>query len=243
MASSDALIAERHYENSKLTRATVPYMAERFGELDSRRAAEAFRTFPGAPRVRLPKQWLRPSMPLIRALRRRRSDSGFSGEPISLAELAEILRSSYGLTEGGRRAAPSAGALYPIELFPVCLRVKGVEPGFYHYHVREDVLERLAGDAVRSVRESVVAVSRELDCACLILMSAVWERSTAKYGERGYRFLMLDAGHLAQNLVLVATALELRSCPLGGFFEDRLAEEMGLDRAREWLLYGVAVGR
>jgi SagB-type dehydrogenase family enzyme len=207
----------------------------------------------GAPGTALPPP-ARPDCSFWEAIERRRSGREFSADPIGLDELAALLHAGYGLTHrlespsgGGAlplRAVPSGGALYPLEVYLAALRVDGLEPGLYHF---DPLLRELAVVRPELVPDEVAMLSTYPEivssCAALLVVAAVFGRTRFKYGVRGYRFALLEAGHLAQNVVLAATALGLASVPLGGFY-DRLTDEfLGLDGVNESSLYTIAVGR
>ena len=208
-------------------------------------------------RLPLPKRALPPprrsDLPLTEAIAARRSCRRFGKEPIQAADVAALLDAGYGVTHAldshdGRpmlplRAVPSGGALYPLELYVGALRVDGLDAGLYHF----DPLER----SVAVVRESlnagdVTALSTYPEivegAAAVVFLAAVFGRSRFKYGVRGYRFALLEAGHVAENVLLAATALGLGAVPLGGYY-DRLTDEfLGLDGVNESTLYTVALG-
>jgi SagB-type dehydrogenase family enzyme len=178
----------------------------------------------------------------------------FSGAAISLEQLSYILALSYGvtgevllddgLTTRKRRAAPSAGALYPIEIYPVALRVDGVQDGLYHYVPDEHMLEGLQLRDLRGeIMQAVLYPEVVAQASAVLLLTAIFQRTRFKYGERGYRFVLLDAGHVAQNMYLVATALGVGAVAIGGFLDDeanRLVEMNGVDEA---VVYVVVIGR
>src|SRR5207249_928322 len=142
------------------------------------------------------------------------------------------------------RAVPSAGALYPLELYAAALQVDDLSPGLYHFDPLAPGLE-----AMRSglTTEELAAVSTYPEiassCAVLVLVAAIFGRTRFKYGLRGYRFALLEAGHVAQNLVLAATALGLAAVPLGAFYDRRADGFLGLDGVNESTLYMIALGR
>jgi len=143
------------------------------------------------------------------------------------------------------RAYPSSGALYAVEVYPVVLRVEGLEPAVYHYRAVEHALEvvRPEIDQARVVA-AVLPVEREMvaGAAALFCLSGVFPRHERKYGEGGYRMLVAEAGHISQNLILAATALGLAARPFGGVFDDLLNRELGLSGAEEQFLLAVLVG-
>lgn len=207
---------------------------------------------PTAPWIPLP-----PGVPIQASLtdliRERVSCRAFRDKPpLGLAELATLLRTGYGITgvtDGGAvhiidRAAPSAGGLYPLELTVLVRSVAGLPAGIYHYVPFADGLEQVSGDAVPPALVSRLFAGQPwvAEAAVVLMLSAVCERSLTRYADRGYRYLLLEAGHVAQTLVLAATGLHLGVVPLGGFLDDELSGLLSLDTDSEIVLYGAAVG-
>ncbi|HET6988741.1 MAG TPA: SagB/ThcOx family dehydrogenase [Kribbella sp.] len=206
---------------------------------------------PTAPWIRLP-----PGVPVRASLtdvvRERLSCRAFRDQPVHLAELATLLRIGYGVTgvtEDGPlyvvdRVVPSAGGLYPLELSVLVRSVEGLASGIYHYVPFADGLEQICAEAVPPALVSSLFLGQPwaAEAAVVLVMSAVCERSLSRYGDRGYRYLLLEAGQLAQNLVLTATGLRLGAVNLGGFLDDELAGLLRLDTESEIVLYGTAVG-
>jgi SagB-type dehydrogenase family enzyme len=187
-------------------------------------------------------------------LDRRRSHRAFDSDPIADDALAALLHAGYGVTgwlEGDEgqpdlrvRAVPSAGALYPLEVYAAVLRVGGLEPGLYHFDPPRSCLELLRTGiepdelACLSPYPDIVA-----SCAALVFVAGIFGRTRFKYGLRGYRFALLEAGHVAQNVLLAATALGLAAVPIGGFYDRRTDAFLGLDGVNESTLYAIAFGR
>jgi SagB-type dehydrogenase family enzyme len=196
--------------------------------------------------------------PLDRALddvlTRRRSRRTFGSEPVALDSLAAVLHAAYGVTgalgsdgdqsELALRAVPSGGALYPLELYAAVLRVGELEPGLYHFDPPLRGLEvlrtGLAPDELAALSSYPEIAS---SCAVLVVVAAIFGRTRFKYGSRGYRFALLEAGHVAQNALLAATALELAAVPLGAFYDRRTDAFLGLDGVNESTVYAIAFGR
>lgn len=213
----------------------------------------AGKTYPHRPRVALPP---RPRVPrrVERAIWKRRTRRTFTGKGISTSRLGRVLRCAYGVT--GRtnadstplpatdlRACPSAGALYPLEVYPVVLRSGDLPAGVYHYNVPGHALERLAdGDFRRQIEANLLGAELVTGADAALLISGVLARALAKYGERGYRFMLIEVGHLAQNVALACEALGLGSVCIGGFYEDALAELLGTDRRQEPVQYVLLLG-
>jgi SagB-type dehydrogenase family enzyme len=188
-------------------------------------------------------------LPLGEAICRRRSARAFAEAPIARPQLAALLRAGYGVT--GRagdgdtaqpvRAVPSGGALYPLELTTVVRRVDCLPPGLYHFDPLDDSLEEIRRGTVRVAATTPFAEVAG-GAAVVIVVSALFWRSRFKYGLRGYRFALLEAGHAAQNMLLAATALGLAAVPLGGFYDRRVDELLAVNGVDESALYLVCVG-
>jgi SagB-type dehydrogenase family enzyme len=207
----------------------------------------AVRRNPALPRVALPAAPLPPAS-LAAALERRRSTRQFGDDPVPLAALAAVLAAGYGVTRPapvGRelpalRATPSAGALYPLEFFVVARRVEGLDEELYHYDPLRHELERIgpAGDLGRLSPHADIVEG----AAAVLIAAAVFWRSRFKYGLRAYRFTLLEAGHAMQNVLLAATALELGSIVLGGFYDAKVDALLGLDGVDESSLVLACIG-
>jgi SagB-type dehydrogenase family enzyme len=207
---------------------------------------------PTAPWIPLP-----PGIPVTTSLsdlvRQRVSFRAFRDQPVSFAELATLLRIGYGITgvtdAGPRQIAdrpvPSPGGLYPLEVSLLVRSVDGLPEGIYHYVPSADGLEQVRDVAVPPplIDHLFLGQPWAAEAAVVLVLSAVCERSLTRYGDRGYRYLLLEAGHLTQNLVLAATGLGLGAVNLGGFLDDDLSGQLRLDTDHEIVLYGTAVGR
>lgn len=183
---------------------------------------------------------------LEEAIERRRSRRAFSGAPLDLTELARLLFAAQGITqvEGGLRAAPSAGALYPVEVYAVVHIVDGLEPGIYHYLVEEHALEtRQNGDFRSALAEAGLGQGHLSQANVAFVLSSVPERTRWKYRERTERYVLLEVGHIGQNLCLAATSMGLGACPVGAFWDDQLNRLLGLDGVQETAQYIIAVGK
>jgi SagB-type dehydrogenase family enzyme len=217
------------------------------GRMDWSRQPEWFKTYPEAPRVALPALELRDSG-LFDALTRRRSLREYADPPLALGELGALLWAAAGVTAQQMgfafRTAPSAGGLFPIEHYVVVNRVVGVEPGVYHYAVLDSALEVLRpGDFRLLVAHAALDQAIAAEADAVFVWTAVLERSRWKYGERFARYIFLDAGHIAQNVALAATALGLGSCQIAAFFDVEAAALLEVDPNVEPVLYMTSVGR
>ena len=212
-----------------------------------------YREHPQAPRVPLGGLVLDRLRAFHTLTRSRRSRRDYNGRGLRRDEFDALISTACGVTgampwEGREvrlRAYPSSGALYAVEIYPVVLRVEGLEPAVYHYRAVENALElvrpgldpaRLANASLPMEREMVAGA------AVMFCLAGCFRRHERKYGEGGYRMLVAESGHISQNLVLAATALGLSARPFGGVFDDLLNRELGLDGVDEQFLLSVLVG-
>jgi SagB-type dehydrogenase family enzyme len=208
---------------------------------------EGEKNHPERPSISLPGADYR-GMPVEETIRKRRSTRSYSGKPMELEELSTILFSAQGITGelyGTKlRAAPSAGALYPIELYAVVHNVRGIAPGLYHYNPFEHSLTQLReGDLRNEICNAGLTQEALRNANVVLALTAIPERTTRKYGERGHRYIYMEAGHIAENALLEAVSLGLGAVPIGAFFDDGLNELLGIDGKQEISLYLVAVGK
>jgi len=194
--------------------------------------------------VALPTPSLKGGMPLDEALAKRRSVRSYTSGPLRLPELSQLLWAAQGITDDrGGRTAPSAGATYPLELLVVVGSVDGVSPGVYRYDPATHSLKRTAEGDLRDKLASAALGQASVGSAAVdIVIAAAYERTTARYGERGERFVHLEAGHAAQNVCLEATALGLGVVTVGAFDDAQVAEAAGLADG-ESPLYILPIGR
>ena len=142
------------------------------------------------------------------------------------------------------RTAPSGGALYPLEIYAACPRIDELEAALFHYDPLRHRLERLHSLDSRGPTADLTPYPELLAGApLLVIVTAMFWRSRFKYGARAYRFVLLEAGHVAQSLLLAAEALRLSATPVGGFFDCRVDEFVGVDGLHEASIYLLPVGR
>jgi SagB-type dehydrogenase family enzyme len=207
---------------------------------------DRFKTYPGARVVRLPGPDHK-GLGVEDAMTRRRSVRSYTSAPITLSQLSQLLFSAQGVTgsRGGQstRTAPSAGALYPCEVYAVVARVKDLPQGLYHYAVREHALELVReGDFSGEISEAGLSQKSLEDAAVVIILTAVFDRARSKYGERGFRYVYMEAGHIAQNLCLEVASLGLGSVTVGAFADEEVNRLVGIDGAGEAAIYLHPVG-
>jgi SagB-type dehydrogenase family enzyme len=185
-------------------------------------------------------------------LGRRHSCREFAQREMSLYQASALLAASYGAIAparyGGqtaflRRTVPSAGGLFPLELYTFTQRVRELEDGLYHYDVAAHSLQQLRrGNLFPTLESLFYAYPFMQDANLVVVMAAVFLRTQKKYGPRGYRYILIEAGHVAQNLSLRAIELGLATLCAGGFLDSGLNEVLGLQPKQEGVVYTVAAG-
>ncbi len=194
--------------------------------------------------INLPQPVLEGQVSVEEALRLRRSIRSYSSEALQLHELAQLLWSAQGITnERGFRTAPSAGATFPLEVFVVANNVEDLTQGIYHYHPHDHQLEFLREEDVsRPLFRACLSQSMILDGGAVLVFAAVFERTTARYGARGERYVYNEIGHAGQNVHLQAAALNLGTVVIGAYRDDEVEEILGLGRDYR-VLYLMPVGK
>ena len=208
---------------------------------------ELYKAYPGARIVALPEPSLEGGLPTARAIATRRSTRSYSGQPMSLDELSRFLFLTSGISAdrfgNARRTAPSSGALYPIEVYPIVHNVDGVERGVYHYAYREHALELVRTEDMRSrVVEQGLGQEFLGQCGAVLFVTMILQRMRPKYQDRSYRYGLLEAGHVGENAYLAATEMGLGACGIGAFMDDAMNEMLGVDGVEEAVVYMLAVG-
>jgi SagB-type dehydrogenase family enzyme len=204
------------------------------------------------PTVPLPKPH-KVEKSLGELLRERASCRSFATSQLRLKDVSTLLLHGYGVQGQDqydrmafhRRSVPSGGGLYPLEVNLICRHVAGLAPGVYHYHPPTHSLETMRNaDLPKVYLDYLFMGQSDLTSAPLLLvLSGALHRNCKKYGDRGYRYALFEAGHLMQNINLCASAIGLGSCNIGGFFDVELAGLLGFDFALEVPLYAAAVGK
>jgi SagB-type dehydrogenase family enzyme len=174
----------------------------------------------------------------------RRSVREYVDAPVTRAQLAQLLWAAQGISgPDGLRVAPSAGALYPLEVLAVAGRVAGLPSGVWRYEPRPHALTlAIEGDRRRELGRAALGQSCVADAAVVIVLAAVYRRTTGKYGERGRRYVHMEVGHAAQNVCLQAVALDLGTVVVGAFEDAEVKRVVGLARDEEPLAL-IPVGR
>jgi SagB-type dehydrogenase family enzyme len=199
------------------------------------------------PRIQLPSPRHKGSISLEEAITQRRSIRDFTPEPISQSQLSQILWATQGITDASLRlrAVPSAGATYPLEIFVVCGRngVEGISDGIYYYNIAHHSLTLhhegdVRFDLARAALDEELIYQAPVD----IVICALYERTTQRYGHRGERYVHMEVGHAGQNIYLQATALGLATVAIGAFYDEPVREVLRLDKQYK-PLYIMPVGK
>lgn len=233
----------RYLQETKFTRADIRQHTR--ADINP---TEPFKRYPEAKKIPLPRNWQPVEPDLVNLLQYRRSHRKYTSEPISSTDLAFLLWTAQGGTAKSDshllRTAPSAGALYPIETYVSVQNVIGIAPGLTHFDPANFQLDRLSGEhAGRAVSEAALGQNFLANAAAVFIWSTVFRRNMAKYGGRGMRYILMDVGHICQNLLLGAEALGLGACPVAAFFDDELNALLGLDGEEESVVYLAGVGK
>jgi len=246
----EELAWELFHENSKVARHSGALSKEEVRA----RMNEFHESLPfhGYPVVDLPRTLFPLNLPLDEVLVTRVSVREFNPCSLSLESLATILHYAYGVTRDNEgtlfprplRIVPSGGALYPLEIFFHTINATGLDVGLYHYNPMMNNLRLLCkGDLTRRIAGAMVYPNLVVNASVIFFLTAIFERSVFKYGNRGYRFILLEGGHVAQNVNLVANALGLGSVNIGGYFDREIDDLLGLDGITHSTIYMIAIGK
>jgi SagB-type dehydrogenase family enzyme len=181
-------------------------------------------------RIELPEPVYESSTSLEEALLQRRSIRAYRAEGLSLTEVSQLLWAAQGMTHpSGYRTAPSAGALYPLEVYLVVGRLEGLSAGVYQYLPAEHAMvQTLEGDIRASLANASLGQSVIEDAPVSLVLTAVFERTTQKYGQRGERYVYMETGSAAQNVYLQAESLGLGTVFIGAFQDERVRQVIGI---------------
>lgn len=252
MEASD--VAELFHENTKqypganekLRRSVTVFDRPSFKFIQARLAPD----YRGHHLIPLPVPRQRLAGTVHEALQERRTPPGFREETITIGTLSVLLYESVGITGHVQvedetkflRAYPSAGALYPVEIYLIVQACDELPPGVYYYAPELHGLRSLEGlprDALAGRFVDEPTIER---AAITVVLTGVFWRSKAKYGPRGYRYTLQESGHIAANLGIAAESLGLATVPLGGFYDDALNRLLGVDGTEEAVVYAIAIG-
>jgi len=206
-----------------------------------------YKSYPNAPSIPLPAVGDAQGLSLEAAIRQRRSIRAYAATPMTLKDLSSLLFYTDGINaeRGGTRlrAAPSAGALYPVETYIVAHRVEGLAAGLYHYTVQDHRLVQLhAGALDNEVVRAGIMQGFLGEANITLILTAIFQRLRWKYQERAYRYALLETGHIGQNIYLAATSMGMGACAVGAFDDDAVNALVGVDGINEAAIYLLAVG-
>jgi SagB-type dehydrogenase family enzyme len=237
MDSVDLKIGERFQEETKYFRPSAVSARP-----DQEPVSFASRSIP------LPPPEISGGPGIWEVLRKRRSTRDYRKEPLNLKELANLLWATQGVTVKAPapwfRTAPSAGALHPIDTYLIVNQTKGLASGIYRLKVEEFTLEsKKIGDFSSRIAQAALDQDIAREAAVVFVWVAVIQRSRQKYRQRAYRYIYLDSGHLAQNLYLAATAMDLGCCAIAAFFDEEVNQIVGVDGTEETTVYLATIGK
>jgi SagB-type dehydrogenase family enzyme len=183
--------------------------------------------------IKLPPPRLDSEVSLEETLALRRSVRSFTTEALTLDEISQLCWAAQGITrkDRGFRTAPSAGALYPLELYLV------TPDGLYHYDPGAHELTVLSTEYLRGkLADAALRQSAVYSGSCIFVITAVYARTSKKYGDRARQYVHMEVGHAAQNLLLQAVALGLGGVPIGAFYDDQVADVLSLPKDHKPLM-------
>jgi SagB-type dehydrogenase family enzyme len=217
--------------------------------LDWSAKPETYKTYPTAKKtITLPKLEFDVDIKFWNVIINRKSIRKFKNEPIAQSQLGFLLFGMTGLTRifpnFAFRTVPSAGGLFPIEVYPLINNVEDLDQGIYHYNIPNHSLELLKeGDYRAEISKACLDQEIAYKSAVNFVWTAQIERSRWKYLQRCYRYIYLDAGHIGQNFYLVAEALGLGACTIGAIFDDEINALLDIDSLIETAIYVGVVGK
>ncbi len=206
-----------------------------------------YKEYPGQP-LPLPAWAPPPPGSLEETIERRRSIREYSSRPLTSEELSKLLHYGAGITDRRDgtwpfRSYPSSGALFALELYPVVMNVAGIEPGVYHYNVKEHALDIVKlGNFRGQAHKASWSQDMVKGAAVMFVITSLFDRSRFKYADRAYRYDLLEGGHMGENIYLAGTAMRLGVSGMGAFEDNDVNNLIEVDGTREAALYLLAVG-
>lgn len=252
-----------YHENSKLTRHSLRVQGEKINSFVTpyvvQRAIQPYKHYPNYEKIDLnPYISNTPNIDFFKLLSERRSTRIFDKNfKISLNEISNILYNSYGVSkkvkidnqpfEGsmGYRNVPSAGGLYPLEVYVVLFN-SHIKNGLYHYRPDENSLEKLKVGDYKEYISSIIKAEPHIEIkssSAVILITSIVERQFIKYGERAYRLMLQEVGFVSQTISLIIEAYKLGSCWVGGYLDDKINNFIGIDGSYETINNVIVIGK
>lgn len=238
----DYELGEKFQQESKHCREN---MGEWTADIDAK--PDLYKEYAGSPLIQLPTDVDFASLSLDVALKVRKSIRRYTNKPVTLEQLSYLVWAASGVqrVEQGYafRTAPSAGGLFPIETYLVVNNVSDLPKGLYHYRVAQHALETLRpGEHGADLAEAAMGQSTCTHSAFVFIWTSIFQRTRWKYGDRAYRYIYLDAGHIAENVALTAAAMGIGTCQIAAIFDDEVNEIIGVDGTEESAIYLTTVG-
>ena len=209
-----------------------------------------FKTYPRFKKIDLDIDSVNLDLPFLKVLLKRKSQRNFKSVELDSEEIGNLLYYSAGIIPNNKqideatRFYPSAGARYPLEVYLLSNKIKGFQKGIYHYNVKNNVLEFMwRENRFPKLFFEITDWDWSEKASALIAISSVFRRTQIKYGDRSYRHVLIESGHLAQNIYLVSTALGLKCCSIGGFVDDKINKLLDFDDEQEIVTYLIAIGK
>lgn len=181
--------------------------------------------------IQLPAPKYKSNSSIEETLQKRRSVRDYSNEPLSLSEVSQILWSAQGITNetDGLRTAPSAGALYPLEVYLVAANVRDLPAGIYKYDPQNHSLRKITeGDKRVEISNAALRQDAIENSSAMVIITAIYERTSVKYGKRSERYVNMEVGHVGQNIYLQAVSLGLGTVMIGAFDDEALKKALNL---------------
>ena len=222
------------HQISKRSRGSIPFDSSTWPAAWS---IVQYKSYPRFPHLSLEKHSLQAN--LADGLQHRKSVRDFTTSGITKEQLSALLQYACGLQHGTHRTHPSAGGRYPLEVYPIVARSDGsLAPGLYHYNIKDHTLDVLFPQEVHMEKmDSFFTYPWAKNASMALILTGVFSRMTNKYADRGYRNVLIEAGHVGQNLYLVAEALGLKCTAIAGTRDERIEEFLDIDGVTESLVY------
>ena len=200
-------------------------------------------------KIKLPQPSYKSKTSIEEALKRRRSIREYEDKPLTIKHVSQLFWAAQGVTKpdpwlraGGFKTAPSAGATYPLEVYMVVKKggVEGLEPGIYHYLPKTHEIELIKkGDYSKELMKAALDQEYVEAAPVNMVITAIYERTTGRYGDRGIRYVHMEVGHVGENIYLQCVSLGLGCVVIGAFHDDQVKEILGVDEAP---LYIIPIG-
>ncbi len=225
----------------KITNYLVAFFLMPFFSIRKAMAGKVDDTTGKERRMKLPKPRLKGDVSVEQAIKGRRTIRSYLSKPLTLEQLSQIFWAAQGITEnrGYKRSAPSGGALYPMDIYALVgdNGVKGLKAGIYHYDPHKHAAMLITdGDFRKDVARTSLSQMWMARAPLNLVITSEYSRITGKYGTRGERYAMIEAGHVGQNIFLQAEALGLRAGIVGSFHDNDVIRVMNINRSHEPLL-------